>query len=101
MTFYEMLEQVMALLQRHGRLPYRALTVQFELDDERLDLLKEELIDIQHVARDQDARMLVWTGGTERPPPASASASPPPVQQVRAQHDPSTQAASPSAPPSP
>src|SRR5438105_243412 len=77
MTFYEMLEQVIALLQRYGRLSYRALKVQFELDDDRLDLLKEELIDIQHVARDQDARMLVWTGGTETPPPASASASPP------------------------
>jgi len=30
MTFYEMLEQVMALLKRHGRLSYRALKVQFE-----------------------------------------------------------------------
>src|SRR5215475_536993 len=87
MTFYEMLEQVMALLQRHGRLSYRALKVQFELDDDRLDLLKEELIDIQHVARDQDGRMLVWTAGTEIPPHASASASPPPVQQVITQQD--------------
>src|SRR5258705_6430223 len=101
MTFYEMLEQVMALLQRHGRLSYRALKVQFELDDDRLDLLKEELIDIQHVARDQDARMLVWTGGTETPPPVSASAPSPPVQQAMAQQDGLTQAASPSAPPSP
>ena len=31
MTFYEILEQVIALLQRHGRLSYRALKVQFEL----------------------------------------------------------------------
>ena len=66
MTFYEMLEQVIALLQRHGRLSYRALKVQFELDDDRLDLLKEELIDIQHIARDQDGRMLVWTGEAAR-----------------------------------
>jgi class 3 adenylate cyclase len=101
MTFYEMLEQVIALLQRHGRLSYRALKVQFELDDDHLDLLKEELIDIQHVARDQDARMLVWTGGTEPPLPASASASLPPGQQIIAPQDFSTQAASPSAPPSP
>src|SRR5215510_6657501 len=100
MTFYEMLEQVMALLQRHGRLSYRALKVQFELDDDRLDLLKEELIDIQHVARDQDGRMLVWTGGTEIPL-VSASATSPPVQQAIAQHDFSTQAAPPPAPHSP
>src|SRR5215510_5128545 len=101
MTFYEMLEQVMALLQRHGRLSYRALTVQFELDDDRLDLLKEELIDIQHVARDQDGRMLVWTGGTETPRPVSASTPPPPVQQAIAQHDVSAPALSSPAPPSP
>src|SRR6266446_4127984 len=101
MTFYEMLEQVIALLQRHGRLSYRALKVQFELDDDRLDLLKEELIDIQHVARDQDERVLVWTGGTEIPPPVSAPASPSPVQQVITPQDLSTQAASPPAPHSP
>ena len=95
MTFYEMLEQVIALLQRHGRLSYRALKVQFELDDDRLDLLREELIDIQHVARDQDGRMLVWTGGTAPPPPAPASSPSPPVQQVITQQDLSTQVASP------
>jgi class 3 adenylate cyclase len=95
MTFYEILEQVIALLQRHGRLSYRALKVQFALDDERLALLKEELIDIQHVARDQGGRMLVWTGGTKNPPLASASASPPPVQQVITPQDLSTQGASP------
>src|SRR4030095_9538817 len=99
MTFYEMLEQVIALLQRHGRLSYRALKVQFELDDDRLDLLKAEIIDIQHIARDQDARMVVWTGETETPSLASASASPPPVQQVITQQDPSTQVESPLAAP--
>jgi class 3 adenylate cyclase len=101
MTFYEILEQVIILLQRHGRLSYRALKVQFELDDERLDLLKEELIDIQHVARDQDGRMLVWTGGTETPPPVSASAPSPPVQQATAQQDFSTPASFPPAQHSP
>src|SRR5215471_2623818 len=66
-----------------------------ELDDDRLDLLKEELIDIQHIARDQDGRMLVWTGGTETPLPASVSDSPSLVEQVITQQDLSTQAASP------
>src|SRR5215831_13782814 len=101
MDFYTILDHVIDLLQRHRRLSYRALKVQFELDDERLDLLKEELIDIQHVARDQDARMLVWTGGTETPPPICASTPPPPVQPAIAQQDFSTPAFSPPAPPSP
>jgi len=32
MTFYEVLEQVIALLQRHGQVSYRALIRQFALD---------------------------------------------------------------------
>ena len=42
MTFYELLDQVLALLQRHGRVSYRALRVQFALDEDRLALLKED-----------------------------------------------------------
>ena len=65
MNFYEILEQVIALLQRHGRLSYRALTVQFALDDDRLDLLKEELIDIQHGLL-LDSRVLCSPGRLRR-----------------------------------
>ena len=32
MEFYEILEQILALLQRHGRVTYRALKRQFNLD---------------------------------------------------------------------
>jgi class 3 adenylate cyclase/predicted ATPase len=101
MTFYEILEQVMALLQRHGRLSYRALKVQFTLDDDRLDLLKAELIDIQHVARDQDARMLVWTGRAATSPLSSALVPPPPVQPAIAPHAFSSPAVSSPAPRAP
>jgi hypothetical protein len=31
MTFYELLERVIALLQQHGRVSYRALKRQFDL----------------------------------------------------------------------
>src|SRR5215472_13654570 len=44
MTFYEMLAQVLELLQREGRVSYRALKLQFHLDDDYLEGLKEELI---------------------------------------------------------
>ncbi len=96
MTFYEMLEQVIALLQRHGRLSYRALKVDFDLTDDRLDLLKEELIDIQQLAVDQDGRMLVWTGGVETQPESTSTE---PVQQECTQESLLTQAVSP--PPEP
>src|SRR5262249_44765200 len=96
MTFYEMLEQVMALLQRHGRLSYRALKVQFELDDDRLDLLKEELIDIQHVARDQDGRMLVWTGEASPSPAPTIVQS---AQQIVRREEPRPPVAAPPAEP--
>jgi class 3 adenylate cyclase len=84
MTFYELLDQVLALLQRHGRVSYRALQVQFQLDEARLALLKEELIDIQHCAQDHDGRMLVWIGA---PPPQAAAppAAPPPSAAERRQ----------------
>src|SRR5262245_35022797 len=62
MTFYEVLEQVVTLLQRHGRMSYRALTRQFQLDEAYLADLKAELIDIQRVAVDHDGIMLVWIG---------------------------------------
>jgi predicted ATPase/class 3 adenylate cyclase len=60
-TFYEVLEQVVALLQRHGRMSYRALKRQFQLDDAYLEDLKAELVEVQRVAMDQDGTMLVWT----------------------------------------
>jgi hypothetical protein len=37
MTFEELLDQAMALLQRRGRLTYRALKRQFDLDDDYLE----------------------------------------------------------------
>ena len=40
MTFEEMLDQAMAMLQRRGRVTYRALKLQFSLDDDHLEALK-------------------------------------------------------------
>jgi class 3 adenylate cyclase/predicted ATPase len=62
MTFYEVLEQVIALLQQHGRVTYRALKRQFGLDDDYLDDLKAELIDARQLAVDEAGKVLVWTG---------------------------------------
>ena len=63
MDLYEVIDQVAALLQQHERMTYRALKLQFSLDDEHLEALKEELIEARELAVDKDGKMLVWAGG--------------------------------------
>ena len=41
MTIYEVAEQVVALLKSRGRVSYRSLTREFDLDEHTLDDLKE------------------------------------------------------------
>jgi class 3 adenylate cyclase/predicted ATPase len=64
MDFYVILDQVIALLQQRGKASYRALQLQFNLDDASLNVLKDELIKVHQLARDHDGEMLVWTGET-------------------------------------
>src|SRR5215470_5694973 len=64
MTFEEILDQAIAMLQRRGRLTYGTLKRQFELDDAALDDLKTELIEGQRLAVDERGTVLVWTGDT-------------------------------------
>jgi hypothetical protein len=56
------LAQVINLLAREKRLSYRALKLRFNLDDEYLAGLKEELIYAKRLAVDEEGRVLVWTG---------------------------------------
>ena len=42
MSLYGVLPLVILLLQQHGRVSYRGLKVQFDLDDVVLEALKEE-----------------------------------------------------------
>src|SRR5262245_58633331 len=72
MTFEEILNQAMALLQRQGRVSYRALKRQFDLDEAYVEDLKLELIEVHQVAVDQDNTMLVWTGEAAAPAAADA-----------------------------
>jgi predicted ATPase/class 3 adenylate cyclase len=68
MTFDDILAQVLDLLQRQGRVSYRALKRRFDLDDEYLEDLKVELIEAQQVAIDEQGRVLVWRERTETTP---------------------------------
>src|SRR4029450_8603068 len=89
MTFDEILEQVIALLKRQGRVSYPALKIRFSLDDEYLEALKAEIIEAQQLATDENGRVLVWAGKTAetsafvsqpaqptQPPAAQAQLSP-------------------------
>src|SRR5215510_3139156 len=62
MTFEEILDHAIAMLQRRGRVTYRALKRQFSLDDDYLEDLKTELIQGQRLAVDEDGAVLVWIG---------------------------------------
>ena len=71
MEFEEVLEQIIILLQRQGRVSYGALKRRFKLDDTYLEDLKVELIEAQQLAYDENGRVLVWAGApVPTPPPA-------------------------------
>ena len=74
MHFEEVLDQAIAMLQRRGRVTYRALKRQFNLDDAFLEDLTVELIKGQRLARDEDGEVLVWTGAAA--PPAAPAPTP-------------------------
>src|SRR6266851_1041483 len=77
MTFEEILDQAIAMLQRRGRLTYGTLKRQFQLDDAALEDLQNELIKGQRLARDEDGAVLVWTGAAVLPP--APAPTPPPA----------------------
>ena len=62
MDIFAVLDQVRERLQQKGRMTYRILKMQFQLDDEQLDVLKDELIKAEQVARDEAGEVLVWAG---------------------------------------
>ena len=62
MDFYDVLDQVLDLLRQRGRVAYRVLKLQFKLDDETLEALKDELIYSQRLAVDAEGKVLVWVG---------------------------------------
>src|SRR5437773_2003963 len=74
-NFDEMLEQIRALVQRQGRVSYRALKRRFDLDDAYLEDLKEAIIHAKQLAVDEGGRVLVWTG--DATPPQAAGLLPP------------------------
>jgi len=75
MDFYAILDQVIDLLRQRQRVTYRALKVQFQLDDEALEALKDEFIYGQRLTVDEEGRVLVWIGDAGTPPPAASGSA--------------------------
>jgi hypothetical protein len=69
MTFDDILDQAIAMLQRRGRLTYRTLKRQFDLDDGALEDLKDEILYSQPHAIDDQGKGLVWTDDPVAPEP--------------------------------
>ena len=82
MDYDAVLEQVVALLQREKRLAYRVLKRRFQLDDDLLEDLKDDLIYAKKLAVDEEGKVLVWTGGASAPP------APTPLEQAQPQSQP-------------
>ena len=100
MSFEEILDQALAMLQRRGRVSYRALQRQFALDDAYLEDVKAELLYAYPQVSDDQGHGLIWTGDIAAVP---GSVSSPPVipQQPSSQEDQHVQPPSPLAIPPP
>src|SRR5262245_38992382 len=83
MTFDDILNQVITLLKRQGRVSYPALKRRFALDDEYIQDLKTEILYV-HPVVDDEGKGLIWTGEAETQP---ASTSTPLAQQTAIQSD--------------
>src|SRR4029453_3903805 len=78
--FVAVVDQVIALLRQRGRMTYRTLQRQFQLDDDALHDLKDELLYVHPEVRDDAGRGLVWTGDAGSAPVAISAPEGPPRQ---------------------
>jgi len=79
MDFVAVVDQAIALLRQRGRLTYRTLQLQFQLDAEHLAALTDELIKGQRLAADEDGAVLVWIGDAAAPPAPAVAPAPTPA----------------------
>ena len=73
MTFDEVLDQVRELLRQRSRVTYRSLKLRYQLDDELLAGITDELIKAERIAADENGEVLIWVGNSS---PESSVQSP-------------------------
>ncbi len=91
MDYDALLSQVIALLQREKRVPYRSLKRRFDIDDDYIEDLKIDIIKAKQLAIDEDGEILVWTGETDstiEPTPASAPTTQEPASPPATEREP-------------
>jgi hypothetical protein len=71
--FDAMLEQVLALVQQQRRVSYRAIKRRFEVEDDFLEDLKEEILFAHPHIVDEEGRGFVWTDPETVPPVQTCS----------------------------
>ena len=79
MNLLDVVREVRRHLEENGRLSLRMLRRQFELDDDALEEVIEELVDVQRVAR-REENALAWSGDAT-PKNAGAESRPSPPQR--------------------
>ena len=82
MTFEKLLDQAIDMLRRRGRVTNRAPKLHFQLDDDTIEVLKDELLYGQPRVVEADDKGLVWTGA----PTAAAPDTRPPAEAERQLH---------------
>src|ERR687891_1242823 len=79
MPFEQILDQAIAMLRRRRRVSYRALKLQFDLDEGNLEALIEALIEAEQLAVDEAGKVLIWT---PRAPVLPTTATSIPIRNV-------------------
>src|SRR5215475_12689246 len=74
MTFEEILDQALAMLQRRGRVTNQTLRLQFQLDEEHLEALKDAILFAYPQVVDAAGRGLVWSGEADAISPPTPAA---------------------------
>jgi len=74
MEFYDVVGQVLELLQHQKRVSYRALKRQFSIDDDYIEDLKEEFLYAHEASVQADDRGLIWIGEADEFPVTTMTA---------------------------